>query len=240
MSARSFRRFNKVRRHIRPTDPVTDLAKDVKALSGTTERILTSLTEPAVEEPPVTPSSKRWELRDWFTIIGIFISLVAVAVTYFGFLATRESISKEQISQDFGLSGYVQFQTKVEEEPDGTLAITDRAVITTAVLTNTGRLPTTVVGFVSTIDHTVPANDLLWVRMDDESSTVHSGPFRLDVGDAIAVRVVTPGNMFGKPLAMRKSSGEVVVAEIIGEEGDPQPSVEEKFNALDTAGESSE
>lgn len=173
--------------------------------------------------------------------LGLILSVATIVATVVSFSLTAQSLQKEEISQFFTDANRVHFEVTYAPGADGNPTASDHASYFSTVVTNTGRLPITVIGFLTGPEKEAgEVDEVLWVRMQDTSNTVSSGPFVLAPGEAVAVRQRTIGQNFNTNLVLRQSDGRSVEANILDSGGNTIPSsIRIKFDALDQEWEKS-
>lgn len=164
-------------------------------------------------------------IASWIGGVVAVLSLVAGALgTWFTYVSlTKEEISQlvvddAPVSADITLSG------------DGPPAIASNL---TVVLTNTGRLPITIVDLRNVPGpEAVETRGMEWIRLEDSENTIGEGPFLLSPGEAVVVTVSFPSKTFYLPLQVVQSDGQVVGVKSVGDATIASENIQEKIELL--------
>lgn len=213
-------------------DPVVKELGGVKTELSTVKHNLKDLgkTMSQLIPDPTKPLLVKSRGGVWATIF----SLLTIATTIGSFAVTAQSLQKEELSQFFTSTHRVEYEVRFTPGSAIGPGPEDHSTYFSTVVTNTGRLPITVISFLTgPEDGAAEVDNVLWVRMQDASNTVLKGPFVLAPGEAVAVRQKTIGTDLQTNLVMRQSDGRTVAAKILESAEGPLPSsVEEKFDAM--------
>jgi len=158
-------------------------AKDVKAVNAATSGIHADL---------VKRKSRAVSIRNWVTAT---VTAVGVVFTAAGVWANYQALERDER----------QVVYRSELFPC-VIAINAIHAVQTFILTNTGRMSTTIIDFAA--DGADPAADFEWVDLADPDHVMHKDlPFLLDPGHAVAVRVWANSGDLMFPSPVLRSDG---------------------------------
>jgi hypothetical protein len=151
----------------------------------------------------------------------LLVSGVAAVAAGMSLAVAFDTSTRDQLTATFttGLAACIT--------ADGT-QVTASANVVDTVVTNTGRLPITVIR----VWDGGTAESFSWMRLDDRSSLGTDTAVELGVGQAIAVRVFTLGNTVRTPLAVLTSDGVQRDLERLAPAAESAPAVEAAYAAL--------
>lgn len=151
-------------------------------------------------KPPERPSRFRG-IRDAIAGLGLVLALIGIFQGARSLDGLRDSLQREELTAVF------TFTLTTCEDPEGAVA----GWTAKTILTNTGRLPITVV-HVRIGPSSSWVNDWAFVRLDDEALTVHRTAVHLEPGEAISVFSNAKGRGIVLEVEAVLSNGETVVA----------------------------
>ncbi|WGD36406.1 hypothetical protein [Lysinibacter sp. HNR] len=132
-------------------------------------------------------------VQGWGTLSA---SITALAIAAWSLYVALDASSRYELTSTFGSSA-----TACIELGGARIA---PSVIQDAVITNTGRLPITIV---EVFDSGASGGDFYWSRINTPEIPTVNSAVELNVGQSIAVRVVSPGDVLSIPLVVVTTDG---------------------------------
>ncbi|MEA1263838.1 hypothetical protein MicroSTF_12425 [Microbacterium sp. STF-2] len=152
----------------------------------------------AVRTAPAAQQPKRLGARLTVNIITLLLSTAAVVVAGASLALAIDTSARDYLAATF--TAPMGPSVRID---DGIRSITPSTVVDT-VITNTGRLPLTIV---NVWNGNSEGDHFAWTRVEDNTQTDIDTGVELDVGQAIAVRVYSPGTVTRWPPMVLTSDG---------------------------------
>lgn len=234
MSAISKRDLNDLARAAKgATNHLDQLLPRAKALSAELTQLTTALGElSSAERERVQPrqvpiQSKRERLLATLTSLSFWVALANIGAlvvalfmlvptlqsldatqqsleaTQLSAIAAQEALQRDEVSQTFSSSAAACVSVA-----DDLVSTKVRGTTLSTVITNTGRLPITILDVKGKGADGVSSVPYAWVPLELDARVSEGGPIYLEVGKAVALRVFIPGGWFSNALWFALSNGQ--------------------------------
>lgn len=136
------------------------------------------------------------------TVCAIVPAVLSLQAAQRSLTAAEAALQRDQISQSF--SSHVSACVSATTDP---VAAEVSGTTLSTVVTNTGRLPITILDVKSGAEEGSSPIDFSWLPLNANDTTPSSDPIYLAVGEAVAMTVFIPGSSFDPTLRFALSNG---------------------------------
>lgn len=205
----------------------SNATSQLNTLSPKSEHLATRLTEltskldefgGSLSNSTFAEASSQTKTR-WYASLSVWVSianLVALAVTLVmiipavqsldtsqkSLVAAEAALQRDELSQTFNSN--MSACANVRLDPAATTLL---GTTLSTVVTNTGRLPITILDVKSKGDEGVTSVDYFWLPLAAVDERPSDGPIYMEVGKAVAITVFIPGRAFNSALHFTLSNG---------------------------------